>query len=51
MVINNFIDNANLDESTSLKHLFSSLDRHNKDDYGIELQHSVNYNIPDYTDI
>ena len=50
-MINDFIDNINLDESTSLKHLFSSLDRNDEDDYGIDLQHSSYYSVNDYTNL
>lgn len=51
MMMNYFIDDVNLDESTSLEHLFNSLDRHHKDNYGLNSQHSVYYNVKDYTDL
>ena len=51
IMINDYIENINLDETTSLKQLFSSFDRSNEDDYGIELQHSAYYCINNYIDI
>ena len=50
-MINNFIDNVNLGDSTSSKHLFRSLDRHKEDYSGIELRHSVHYNVQYYPDL
>ena len=35
-MINDFIENINLDKSTSLKHLFSSLNRYDENGCGIE---------------
>ena len=44
-MINDFTDNINLDEFTSSKHLFSSFNRYDEDDYGIGLQHSRYYSV------
>ena len=49
-MINDYIENINIDESTSLKQLFSRCDKC-KDHYEIELQHSAYYSVNSYINI